>query len=293
MDEQNEQAFDFDGFEEALSGESTEADKPDGELGGNDEVRQETAEAAQAEENGADGNDAKKEEKADSGDSGGPEGNKQETFTLRVNHEDRIVGKDELLALAQKGADYDRVKANAKSASDFQSEFSGTIQTLQEVAGRLKIPVGELIDRFRLNLMTNEGLSEEAARERLAREKAEQELNTLRSAAKEKEAAKNSNAERAKREIAEFQQKFPGVKLDNDALKSMTDDVKNGMTLSEAYQARKMREQEAKIKQLQDELEAAKQNKKNQEQSPGSQTDIGAPNAKTPFDDFMSAFSAE
>ena len=48
---------------------------------------------------------------------------------------------------------------------------------------------------------------------------------------------------------------------------------------------------DAKIAELQRQLEAEKQNKANRAASPGSQKDSGGKRSKSEFDDFMDAFA--
>ena len=72
-----------------------------------------------SEDDGADGNAE--------GDSGNTDADK--TFTIKVNKEERQVTLEEMTTLAQKGADYDRVKEqntkHQQTIADLQSKLEG------------------------------------------------------------------------------------------------------------------------------------------------------------------------
>ena len=91
-----------------------EAEPDDGEI-------EEDNEGDDADE--SDDDDAEGEDGADSNT------NDDQTFTIKVNKEERKVTREEMTALAQKGADYDRVKEqNAQlrqSNTDLQTKLDG------------------------------------------------------------------------------------------------------------------------------------------------------------------------
>lgn len=80
-----------------------------------EETNEEEGEASS--ESDGDGN-SENAEKPDGGT------NADQTFTIKVNKEERTVGIDEMKALAQKGADYDRIKEQ-------NAQKQQTIDTLQ------------------------------------------------------------------------------------------------------------------------------------------------------------------
>lgn len=227
------------------------------------------------------------------------EGKQQpDSFTLKVNKEERTVSREEMIALAQKGADYDRVKAAAdKSKSDNEalnrqiSEMKPLYDTLCEVAKGQNTSVENLLENFQIQILCQkENLSEGEARERLARVKAERELEKLKTAPAAK-SPEQVRKERADQEIAQFQKDFPDVPLSEVPVDELMADVQSGKSLTIAYQGYLMRQKDAEIQRLNTELAAAEQNRRNRQASPGSAGDSGSRKTKSATDDFWAAFA--
>jgi hypothetical protein len=106
----------------------------------------------------------------------------------------------------------------------------------------------------------------------------------------EKKPAEEDAQTRMNRDVAEFQKEFPGVELSSDQIKKMGPDIRNGMSMVNAYRKMKDAEKDAEIAELKRQLEAAGQNKKNKAKTPGSMKDSGGQRKKTAEDDFFSAF---
>lgn len=68
----------------------------------------------------------------------GEDAPKPETYTLKVNKELREVGREELIALAQKGADYDRVKAAAEQGKSDNMALRNRLADLERPNSALK-----------------------------------------------------------------------------------------------------------------------------------------------------------
>lgn len=225
---------------------------------------------------------------------------KPQTFTIKVNKEERQVTLEEMTALAQKGADYDRVKEQVRTQqSQFQQETEALkkfydenqqlVDVLQMVASNNKTTVQEVVKEFRLQTLMRGGLSEDAARERLAREDAERQLQKYRDAETQKRDTEQQAAARINKEVAEFQKKFPNVVLDKGMFTKLSADLQNGMTLSEAFQKHQAEEAQAKIKELEAQLAAEKQNNLNKQTSPGTASDDGG-TWEDEFDKIWSSF---
>lgn len=202
-----------------------------------------------------------------------------ETFTLKVNKEERVCSRDEVIELAQKGADYDRVKEQLSKQQD-------AMDVLAALAKEAKTDIPGLLDSFRITMLKKQGLSDDAAKERLGREKAERENAALKAAQKPQE---ETAQERARRELAQFREVYPKVELTEELVKKLMPDVHGGKTITEAYRAMEAAEKDAKIAELERQLAAEKQNKANRVSSPGSQKDSGGRQSKSDFDDFMKA----
>ena len=228
----------------------------------------------------------------------------EQKFTIKVNKESREVGLSEMTELAQKGADYDRVKGQLAAARDdlekvkAQFEESRKIsELLKRIAEDIGVPEEEMLRRVHINWRMNNGESEKEAIAHIESENAKRELNELKERQNQEKANSESVQERASREIAEFRKEYPNVELTKELIDEMMADVQGGMTLTNAYrkiEAAKKDEEannlRAEIQRLQQQIAAEKQNKKNRSNSPGSQTDAGGRNAKSDFDEFAEAF---
>lgn len=228
----------------------------------------------------------------------------EQKFTIKVNKESREVGLSEMTELAQKGADYDRVKGQLATARDdlekvkAQFEESRKIsELLKRIAEDIGVPEEDMLRRVHINWRMNKGESEKEAIAHIESENAKRELNELKERQNQEKANSDSVQERASREIAEFRKEYPDVELTKELVEKLMPDVQGGTSLTNAYRkieaARKDEEANAlraEIEKLQRQLKAEQQNKKNRSNSPGSQTDAGGRNAKSDFDEFAEAF---
>lgn len=219
-----------------------------------------------------------------------------ELFTLKVNKEERQVSRDEVISLAQKGADYDRVKeqlTQSKAAlQEAQASAAGNqaaYDALKELAEASGVDMPTMIDNLKRSLLKSQGLSDDAITERLARQKLETENAALKKAQEESKPAQESAQERAQRELADFRKKYPDVELTKELVQSLTPDVQSGMSFTEAYQKHQQTAAEQEIARLKQELEAEKQNKSNRARSLGSQKDSGGRKQKSEFEEFENA----
>lgn len=232
-------------------------------------------------------------------DEGNPEAAPEpQKFTIKVNKGTREVELPEMTELAQKGADYDRVKgqletsrtneANLQKTVDEQSPIMEVLQLAAKDAG---VDVAELVDSIHVGLLKGKGMTEAEARAEIRAAKAEKAVNDLKNKpAQEEKPETDSNQERAKREIAEFQTAFPGVQLNQETLDKLAPDVQNGMTLTSAYLKMENARLTAELAEQKRALEAEKQNQKNRRQAAPGQNDSGGGREKDAFEDFFTAF---
>lgn len=218
----------------------------------------------------------------------------EETFTLKVNKEEKAYSREEVISLAQKGADYDRVKDQLSQSRQENTTLQNQIaeqQVAMEVLTELAKDAGTdlpgLLKNLRIGMLKKQGLSDDAANERLLRQDVEKENASLKAATEKQE----SGADRAKREIEEFRDAYPEVDLTKEVLDKLMDDVQGGTPLLKAYQKYESAQKDAMIADLQRQLAAEKQNKANAAASPGSQKDSGGKHSKSDFDSFMEAFN--
>lgn len=266
-------------------------------------VEEETGESAQeAEESSETGEESSKgstPEQEKKPEDGNPEAAPEpQKFTIKVNKGTREVELPEMTELAQKGADYDRVKgqletsrtneANLQKTVDEQSPIMEVLQLAAKDAG---VDVAELVDSIHVGLLKGKGMTEAEARAEIRAAKAEKAVNDLKNKpAQEEKPETDSNQERAKREIAEFQTAFPGVQLNQETLDKLAPDVQNGMTLTSAYLKMENARLTAELAEQKRALEAEKQNQKNRRQAAPGQNDSGGGREKDAFEDFFTAF---
>ena len=244
-------------------------------------------------------------ESAETGAEGGeqPDGgtNAEQTFTIKVNEEERTVSLEEMTALAQKGADYDRIKErDAKSQQtiqDLQAQIDsftakqGVLDVLDIIAQKSGSSLEQLAESLYINFRKSGGASEDAAREELKTAKLEKELGALKSQQTKQQEKASEEESRAQREMEQFRSEYPDVELTEELVDKLVPDVQKGMTLSAAYRKLEKAQEAEKIAELERKLAAKQQNAKNRRSSPGSQQDSGGSRSKDPFDEFMAAFA--
>ena len=179
---------------------------------------------------------------------------------LELKHMDdpvRKVSKEEAKALAQKGLDYDRIRgerdtmsARVKEMEEFLSEMKGDFDTIDD-----------LMDDTRARLLAEkEEISYNAA------------LARVKSAKKTTQQPADDNPA-----VAAFVKKFPGVKAE-DIPAEVWEEVRITGDLVGAYekhQSNNTKSKDARIKQLEEELETLKNNKMNESRSTGSSKSRG------------------
>lgn len=279
-------------FEETETDDTEDGDVIDDSADDEDsEPAEETEEDKTEEENSGDPDeDTEKTEDDPQKDS------EQQTFTIKVNKEEKTVTLDEMTALAQKGADYDRVKENyTKSQQNVQelqeklnalTAHQSALDILAIVAEQSGASIDQLAESIYVNLRKNAGISEGEAKGELKNARLEKELNSYKT---QKSQPEDDADSRAKRDMEEFQKEYPDVQLTGELIKSLTADIQNGMSLSAAYRKFERQQSAAKIADLERRLAAKAQNDKNKKQSPGSQKDSGGRRTRSDYEEFERA----
>ena len=198
----------------------------------------------------------------------------------------------------EEGADYDRVKnqlaESRQQVQDLQGEqgkYRNAMDVLEAMAAKAEVGLDELVEQLQLNLEMQDGKSESEAKAVIRAQKAEKQLEAMKAETAEKqEPAAEDTPSRATREIAEFQKRFPEVKLTEELCNELAADVQGGMSLIDAYQKRDAAQKDARIAELEKQLQAEKKNKHNRATSPGSQKDSGGKRERSEFDEFAAAF---
>ena len=279
-DTEAEQEVTDDTFEDHSEEESSEAT-------GDDSAEDE--DTNDSEDNGADG---------DEEDEGGNT-DADQTFTLKVNKEERKVTLEEMTTLAQKGADYDRVKEqntkHQQTIADLQSKLEGVssqqavLDILGTIAQRSNSTLEQLAESLYINFRKSAGASEDVAREELKSAKLEKELNSYKAKQTQQQEQETDAEARAKRELEDFAREYPDVELTEELVDKLVPDIQNGMSLSAAYRKHEKAQDSARIAELERQLAAKAQNDKNKKRSPGSQRDSGGRSPKSDYDVFEKA----
>ena len=273
---------------------ATVEDADDGESDG------ETTEAAQTED--AEG-ETDTDAEGDTSDEQEPD-----KFVLKHLGDTHEVNRDEVIALAQKGLDYDRIRERLTAADTELNELRSKRAELDATAAELNELKNWLVDvaggmnltDFRdsvdaRRLAARENIDEKTAlgRVKLARERKELEAERQRTAGDNaRQAQMNAEHERRRADVAAFVKAFPDVankaQTDKDAIPAeVWEAVNKGETLVNAYTtyaAKKDAEaKDKRIKELESALEAEKQAKKNAARSTGSQKSDGGEPAYDPI----------
>ena len=223
--------------------------------------------------------------------------NEPQKFTIKYNHETREVDLPEMTALAQKGADYDRIRGKLEEAQAGQAALQKTVdeqapvlEVLQLAAKDAGVDVADLVETIHVGLLKGRGMTEAEAKAEIRAAKAEKAMNDLKNKPASEEKVEDPNQERAKREIAEFQDAFPDVSLNQETLDKLAPDVQGGMTLTSAYLKLENSRLKTELAESQRKLEAEKQNQRNKQKAAPGQTDSGGGRSRDSFDDFFDAF---
>lgn len=285
----------------------------EGEDGNQTDTAEETVED-NAEENAAEATDEPEsgettekesnngaEEVGAEGEDGAEKPVSEQKFTIKVNKETREVGVAEMTELAQKGADYDRVKEQLETERQSKQELQTKLDEQQEamdilnmISEQTKIPLADLLEQLHINAVKKGGQTDAEVKAQIRADKLERQLNARNAEQTLQQAAEDEQVSRMQREIQEFKQLFPGVTLNDDLAAKLGPDVKAGMSLAAAYLKQENARQAAEIERLNQEKERSEkvdaQNKKNQTKTPGSQRDAGGQRSRDAFDDFFDAF---
>jgi len=212
---------------------------------------------------------------------GAPEGDKPletppETFTLGYPGGEKIVTREEIISLAQKGLDYDRVRAEMdnkqKNLESLEAEKRENELVLNEFLALAKDSgyktLDELIDETRANILAGrENVDIAIARRRVALDRRERALTAR------EEATKASKQEESPHGFDEFVVKFPDVKADEIPVE-VWNAVDGGKTLTQAYTEWKSTNElealRAENERLTQQLEAEKKAAENRQRSTGS-----------------------
>ncbi len=217
----------------------------------------------------------------------------EELFDLKFNKEIRKVNRQEVTELAQKGLNHDRIleqrdhlqQENAELLK-FKQDNEAIIGLLDAAAQKSGTDRNTFLQSVRENAYVSQGLSRDAAHERVLREDAEQRLSRTEKADAEKQQAQQGQEIARQQDIERFLKLYKDVDP-NTIPKEVWDDVRNGETLVSAYGRYENRQLAESNRKLQESINALKQNEKNKQKSIGSAKTEGKETAKDPFLEYL------
>ncbi len=288
----------FDGWDEvddvAVADDGQVNDVDDSEDPDNtEESEEEDADADQREADDAEGGDADAEAKGESeGDKGTPD---QDEFVLKHLGEERKVSRDEVVQLAQKGLDYDRIRERWDGVKNDIPKLRSYEKFLADLASSKGGNIEALMDETMTQILINrakakgEELSASAAAAQAVRMRMENgntrgyddEVTEPGVSGTEGEAAGKPDANEM---VNRFLAEYPTVRAESIP-KEVWDEVnRNGGDLLQAYRGYENKKLAEENKRLQKELESAKQQQKNKARSTGSTKSVGSAATIDPFE---------
>lgn len=206
------------------------------------------------------------------------------SFKLKYMDEEKEVSREEIIPLAQKGMDYDRIRGKLdeeRQRANANAEAAEFIATLAKEAGMSSADFMQ--QALAGNLAKRENISVEEARRRLDLDRREKALAAKEKAAEAKATetkAQDARREKVRAEVAEFAKAYPNVDVRSIPNEVYQQASKLGLGLTAAYAMYEAQRAKAA-------LEAEKQNAKNKERSVGSSSTSGK---RTPADEFDAAW---
>ena len=204
------------------------------------------------------------------------------SFTLKYMGEERNVSRDEAVALAQKGMDYDRIKGKLDEANQLVKANAEMVEFVKYLAKEMGAePEVFMLEVKAGNLAKKENISLDEAKRKLELDRREQAIAAREQAAQTKaDTASAEEAQKAKirAELAEFADAFPNVKATEIPREVFQTAAQRKLSLTTAYAMYEAKEAKAA-------LEAEKQNARNKALAVGSASTSGKRKQADEFED--------
>jgi hypothetical protein len=194
-----------------------------------------------------------------------------QSFTLKHLSEVKTVGRDEVVALAQKGMDYDRIRGKYDEANAELAKSGDAAALVKELAALQGITAEQLIDAARVQMLVQKhGVQPEYAIEQVGamRDQRNGMEPAMRDKTPDEIAVERAFTEKRHNDISEFFAEY-GIGIDPKSIPpEVWRSVESGKTLLSAYQA-------WELKKLRLESSASKKNAENKTRSAGSRQTAG------------------
>lgn len=207
---------------------------------------------------------------------------KTDQFELKHLDETRTVSRDEVITLAQKGMDYDRIRAKYDELKAGEAQRNAHEDFLKELAENAGQTVEEMIDTARARILVSKAsaegktISDDDALAQVKQERAEKAEAKEPEKAAEQPKETDKEAERQKSFIR-FSREFPETKAEDIPTEVWKDFADGKGDLTDLFALHEN-------KRLKAELAAAKQNEENRKKSTGSRSTAGSAK-KSAFDE--------
>ena len=206
------------------------------------------------------------------------------SFTLKYMGEEKEYSREDTIALAQKGMDYDRVKDKLTEANQLAESNSEAAEFVKFMAENMGVEPAEFMLNAKAGAVSKkEGISLDEAKGRLRLEAREKSLAAREKALEEKTKAEKQESDaqaQRRQQLTDFMKAYPAVKAADIPAEVFQKAHKEGIPLVAAYAMH-----EAAVAKA--ELETAKQNAENAKASVGSASTSGK---HTPADEFDAAW---
>lgn len=206
-------------------------------------------------------------------------------YVLKHLGAEHKVNREEVIALAQQGLDYARIKDKLHTAEAENAEKAEKLSHFEKLAERQGVSLDEFIEMSVASLRADEkkisydeALREvrfEFEKEKFAKEKSDWEKS--RNSEKSADDARQAD-------IDAFMEKYPDIAKDPNAIPKEVWQEAETVGLTQAYGNYLQRQKDAEIASLRKQLEQEKQYNKNKESSTGSQATDGSNAADAAFD---------
>ena len=285
-----------DSFMEGWDGETAGSEaEQNGETTPDQSSDQQTEETAQAETPVTEqGKDGQNQPERNGGDGDGVAQTQAETqtkadapkmWTLRHMDEVRQVGEADMVVLAQKGLDYDRIRGK-------YDESKPVMELFGSFAKQAGMSIPDYVSFIRTQAKQASGMSEAEARRTVELEDREAAVSAKEAVEAQRQNGANQAAQaraaadaRRNADIAEFQRLFPDAAKDPKAIpQEVWAAVRSGMSLVSAYSKYAVDQANAARQAAEQKAAASAQNQQNASRSTGSMQSAGESlSSKDPF----------
>lgn len=214
-----------------------------------------------------------------------PKADAPKMWTLRHMDEVRQVGEADMVVLAQKGLDYDRIRGK-------YDESKPVMELFGSFAKQAGMSIPDYVSFIRTQAKQASGMSEAEARRTVELEDREAAVSAKEAVEAQRQNGANQAAQaraaaeaRRNADIAEFQRLFPDAAKDPKAIpQEVWAAVRSGMSLVSAYSKYAVDQANAARQAAEQKAAASAQNQQNASRSTGSMQSAGEPRVnKDPF----------